>query len=68
MTIRPPEPSTNGLLIIAAIFTLILNVGLAATLTGSTFIFELAMVSMTLAVGGFFSAIFQPWLWFERKD
>jgi hypothetical protein len=68
MTIRPAEPPSTWLLAIAAVFLLILNIGLAALLTGSPFFFELVMASLSLAVGGVFAAFFQPWLWFERKN
>jgi hypothetical protein len=68
MTIRPPDASTNGLLIIAGVFVLILNIGMVALLTGSPFVFELVMASLSLAVGGFFAAVFQPWQWFEKKE
>lgn len=66
MTIRVPEPPSTGLLAIAAVFLLILNIGLAALLTGSPFFFELVTMSLTMAVGVFLSAIFQPWRWFEE--
>jgi hypothetical protein len=68
MTIRPPDVSTNGLLVFAGVFVLILNIGLVALLTGSPFAFDLVMASLSLAVGGFFAAIFQPWQWFENKE
>ena len=66
MTVRPPEPMTTWWLLAAAVFLLILNIGMLAILTGSGAVVELAMGSMTLAVGGVLSAILQPWQWFDK--